>query len=253
MPWFKAYPYFAESLVLLAAALLFVRLRPRGTRLLGLCGGIVAAPFALLAAVHFPGFWEPVLIFGGRIGIEDFLWCGAAGTTVWCFALLAITHLPEWHCDWRAMVGRAAIVGGLGAVLHWPELALVPSPAGRMPATLVSMTGVAAVLVWFGTRIALRQIALPACAYAIYHWIDVWCFFRFWPESRAYWNPDAQLPFAIAGVPAYEVFWAVLFGATWPIIMTFVTSLRVSDCNLDEAGPDEAGGGQPQSRAQEEP
>jgi hypothetical protein len=253
MSWIKAHPYFVESLALLAAALIFVCFLPRGTRLLAACGGIVATPFAFLAVVHSPGFWRPALVFDGNIGREDFLWCAAAGMTVWSFALWPARKRSGWRCDWRAMTVRAAIVGGLGAALHWPVLAVMPGPAGRMPATLASMAGAAAILVGFGARIPARRAALPALAYALYHWLDVTCFFFFWPETRAYWNPAAQLPFAIAGAPAYEVIWALVFGATWPVIMTFVTACHAAGGNLDRSDPGDTDGATPRFDPPEKP
>lgn len=96
-----------------------------------------------------------------------------------------------------------------------------------MPATLFAMLGCGALVVFWLQPSARRFVGVSALAYSLFHWLDVAAFFYFWPETRAYWNPAAQIPLSVFGVPAHEVLWALCFGLSWPAMMAFVADVRV--------------------------
>lgn len=228
MPWLNHHPYLVESVVLLLLALGLLFTLPRPLWSLGLLGGILSTPFALLSSLHVPDFWQPEFIGCKLINPEDVIWCAAAGLNIWIIALWPRRHNLEWRWRWPQSLLRYLLVGIAGLLLHWPVLQLLRGPAGAMPATLFA-------LLITGAAVALRLgpsersfIGWPSLIYAAYHWLDVRAFFYFWPHTRDYWNPVAQLPFTVFGTPAYEILWALCFGLAWPALMVFVCHVRLT-------------------------
>lgn len=231
MSWCSRHPYLVESAVLLALAVGLPRLLPRSLRLLGAAGGLLAAPFAALSVVHVPGFWNPDALWRGPLRLEDMLWCAAAGIIAWVFALYPPRHRLRWTANPRRVLFFGAGCAVIAISAHGAVLALWPSPHSVMPATLMAMA-VAAIVAAIVHRPSRSFAGCSAVAYAACHWLDVKAFFWCWPHTSDYWTPAAQLPFALADVPLYEVLWALVFGFAWPVMLACVFQVVIDDKGL---------------------
>ena len=47
--------------------------------------------------------------------------------------------------------------------------------------------------------------------------------FIFWPDLISLWKKENLSGIFLSGVPVEELFWAFLFGGTWPLIYLYVT------------------------------
>jgi len=117
---------------------------------------------------------------------------------------------------------------GAPAVLVMVGAAVVAEGRYVMPVNLGLMLVLAAVL--GRLRPEGRVLALSgALGFAGFHLLEDVVFLASWPEAIGYWVPEAELPFRILGVPAYEVLWAAGYGAVWPLLVFFACDVRFTE------------------------
>lgn len=215
--YLMAHPYLAESLVLILMAAVMLCCLPRLRGLL-LAAGLMALPFVFLSYYDVPHFWNPACVARYIACPEDVLWGFAAAVTACFWAMAPFAGRLNVRMQRRQMWTRyAGFVAGSG-VLFAGALWVFPQPKDIMYAEVLVM-GTAGILCAVMRRDLLWLGVVGSVAYTLYHGMDVFAFTHIWPETVAYWEPSAQLPFSIGRIPAFELVWAMVFGFTWPLLM----------------------------------
>ena len=185
-------------------------------------------PGAIIAAAHVPAYWNPATVARiGGVSPEDLVWIMAAGGISWYLAAFTwrahLTAAPK-----PRVVARRMLAIGAPAVLVMVGAAVVAEGRYVMPVNLGLMLVLAAVL--GRLRPDGRVLAVSgALGFAGFHLLEDVVFLASWPEAIGYWVPEAELPFRILGVPAYEVLWAAGYGAVWPLLVFFACDVRFTE------------------------
>ena len=184
----------------------------------------MAVPSVFLSYYHIPHFWNPVSVAYYITCPEDVLWVFAASVTACFWAIAPFARRLKVRVRQQQLWTRyAGFVAGSGVFIVG-ALWVFPQPRDIMYATVLAMGAVGIVfavlrrdLLWLGV--------MGSVFYTLYHGVDVFAFTHIWPETVAYWNPSAQLPFSFGRIPAFELVWAMVFGFTWPLLMGYCCNL----------------------------
>jgi hypothetical protein len=230
----SAYPYLTESCAIALLGLGATCLMPEHRKLL-LLAGLLNMPNAIVSSFHVPAFWQPKVLGFRVASLEDVIWLFGAGLMVCFAALLPVRGRVFCPALDRRAVARlfACLAGGHGLFLLL--LPLFPDSVQVMFSSVIAMFAVGAILV-VRERRWIPMALCGSAGYTVFHVLDVKAFYAIWPETRAYWTPAAQLPFAVLGVPAWEVIWAAAFGFVWPLVLAFGLDLRVSAARRGSGG-----------------
>ena len=220
------FPYLTQSsaMFLLAVSLgLWFR---RQAALFTLCAALALANMPLIS-LHEPAFWRPKLIFNWRgFSPEGALWLVATAVTTWIMAAWWWADRLTWDLRWKPLARRLFVVLAITAATGAACLRIWPAPADIMLANLVAV-GTSGVVLSLLAPQGLRFAVFGASGYLVYHTLDTAMFTGLWPSTRAYWNPAAQLSWQLGSVPGYEVVFAMVFGAVWPLTIAYLADLKI--------------------------
>ena len=212
--------YMAGTVAMLLAVAVTALLWPAG-RFGTIWSGLLATPSALWALVMVPAYWKPSTVIRLPVSIEDVLWTFSAGALAWAAATLGTREdlrprreLSHALIRWALLWGTAGIV----AVVLWR----VGVPV--MTSTLAAAAAVT--LLVAPQRRDLWPIALRgAIFFPILYGMGACAFVQLAPAFRLYWNHEALSGVALFGLPAEEIAWAVVWGATCPFLVAFASTL----------------------------
>ncbi len=208
------YPYLAGALVLGSLAVLSAVLQRRRARELGMIA-VLGLPFAVFSFEFIPQYWRPNLVLWlGCCSLEDLLFAAATGVIAWSFAAERL-HVwlprPGWL---RRFLLIYALGVGTGYLLKYT----LPHP-NVMNSTMVGIALSAGVRLWQRRDLwplMLRGGLLFSLFYAMFLKLTLLA----WPSFISQWS--LTVPFGYwLGMPAYELFWAVAFGAVWPLFIAY--------------------------------
>lgn len=229
------YPYLVESLAILLVAGIGLLILHRQWKLV-LLSGLFCIPNAVLSAIHVPWFWNPRVIANCFVIPEDLVWLFAAGMLAWLAASFSFAARLTWRSRPWAMIARYVGCLALESLFLGSALFVCPERVMVMYPTLAAMLLMAAVLAC-QRRDALPLALAGAFGYTLLHVLDLSAFLCIWPETAAYWNPAAQLPFSVFGIPTFEVIFAMAFGFLWPLVVAFVCDVRITETSHDSGRP----------------
>ncbi len=218
----REYPYFFANVPFLLLPPILSLTRRHTLSRGALFSGILCMPCGALSLAHV-GYWRPLRLAGGNLGLEDLVFAFAAGVLVWLAAAWPFRHtLPRLFV--LPARGRPILLSGAaGGVLLVGLCRFGMDPMG---ATL-AVGG----LVFIGLLVCrprLWPLALSGvlCFVPLYLAI-VRIQLALWPAYIGQWNPNS--PWAavtVLGVPVGEVAWAVVFAAFWPPLIAALLGLE---------------------------
>ena len=210
------HPYFCGSLIALLVAMLCILLRPKQLRGL-LYSGLLSVPNAAFVIVY-KEIWRPNTIFDWLINPEDIIWTFSMGLLAW-FIYSGLDkkclQLNPFRIDKKKL-------------FVFLRLSLLPLASGVLFYIFFKNISIATLLPIFimigllYRRSRAQHIFLSGFFFAAYHIIGTAVFLQIWPEAHSYWIKPNELGFRIALIPSYEILWAPLFGACWPLIVCFL-------------------------------
>jgi len=212
----SAYPYLLLSLTGLAVTLILMW-GCRGQRRLMLLAGLLWAPTGFLGVIFNPVYWNPTLLFQGKVGVEDLIFSFWSASLCW---LIAAGAAPLEGPKLRA---RAVLARSLLVLLVFMTAFVLSKFAvkGVMTAAMLAAFPVAGLMACFRPD-AMRLVMRGALGYpAIYLSsiaLTVWVF----PEFGGQWRVQGHWGVAASGIPLEEAVWALLYGALSPWITAYV-------------------------------
>ncbi|HEV7281834.1 MAG TPA: lycopene cyclase domain-containing protein [Pirellulaceae bacterium] len=186
------------------------------------------APFGFLGYVFVPGYWEPdhLIQFVRGVGVEDFLICFSEGGLAWILAGYGARSTDEFQEDASASepppqradavsryLFRMGTLCGAGGAL---------ATAGGF-AGLNTMTAIVAGFTAVGIGVAILRKDLVEEAlgagtlFAGIHLSVGALVLALAPEAAGFWSAEVLQGSRTFGLPDEEFFWAVTFGACWPM------------------------------------
>jgi len=228
----KAYPYLFANvlsiLILLTAGRIF--LSRQQWRVMILSGLLNAPCFPFLIFLERE-YWSPIRLGGWMLGIEDVFcsfWVAVLG---WFVVALLLHNQIVLNKQLRISWYRYRVVGGISAILFLLWYALKFSGMG----SLILACGIVAALLLIRNKQAWPLFITGIFLYPVLYVVLLKFFFWIWPDFVKQWNP---LSFwgttTFLGVPRGEIVWAFVFGAYWPLLMTYVFDVRFSLFRLTE-------------------
>jgi len=220
MQIFVEYPYLLGSLILLLIAILLFVFLPRHRELLAYAF-LFSIPSGLLSYLFVPAYWNPRFTFHYLSSPEDLMFSASTGTIACAIAFVSFGAQRTMRLDVRKALRRIAAT--LIAMLLTLEILLhsIFDATDVMRVVLATMALVG-VYVLSRHRELLRLSVISATGFLLFY--GVWLGslkLTIWPHLLEAWNPAAQLPFLILGLPAFELAWAFLFGAVWPVFFVW--------------------------------
>lgn len=218
------YPYFwgvlAETLVATLALIL-----ARSQRRMMLVSGLAATPLSLAALLHWHVYWNPAHLFGGRIGVEDALFCFSLGVMVWLAAAWPVRSRITVNFNFRLFPIRFAGLCLLGGFL-FGILLIVGFKI--MAANILALFTLAAILLILQRGfwpLPLGGAAIYSCYYA-----GIICAVSPWlPNFFSMWNGSDLWGWNFLGMPLEEMLWIAGFAACWPLIIARACDIRIQD------------------------
>lgn len=219
----NAYPYMGMCLIMLLMAAACVLTARRNARLL-LLSGLLCAPYGLFSFEYIPLYWDPVVTYHFITSPEDILFSFAAGVIATRLLIFyqdgAYEVTSQTRLIWRRYLLYSAIGVGIGYAIRF-----------GMPGTPVMVSTLAGVVVT-GSMLSYKRsrfLAGSLCAglsFALVYALLVKLSFVIWPHFRIAWEKAEFHSGWLAGVPLFEIYWALGFGMVWP--------LMAIHCLLDE-------------------
>jgi hypothetical protein len=232
------HPYLVANIPVLLAILVAARRLPEsGVARLLVPAGLLCLPSALIAFTFDGDYWSPPRLGDLAIGLEDLIFCFDCGALAWLAAAFPFRQRIVSAVCWRTAGIRFTALGLVGgSVIVGCHLAGCHSMVGFSLACLTTV-----VVVLF-LRAELWPLAITgAVLYTAIHVLSVRVQFSIWPQYSGYWNQGGILGATIAGVPLIEPVWAVIFGASWPMIVGYVFNVGL-DRDPDPAATGHPGG-----------
>ena len=223
----REFPYLTQSSVMFLLAVSLGLWFRRQAALFTLCAALALTNMPLIS-LHEPAFWRPKLILNWRgFSPEGALWLVATAVTTWVMAAWWWADRLTWDLRWKPLARRLVVVLVIAAATGTACLRIWPEPADIMLATLVAVGASGATLSLLAPQ-GLRFAVFGALGYFVYHTLDTAVFTGLCPATRSYWNPAAQLSWQLGSVPGYEVVFAIVFGAVWPVTIAYLADLQIA-------------------------
>lgn len=217
--------YFFANLPLFTAVSVVVILGSRSQLCrLALYGGLACLPCSLLALTD-RGYWRPVRLGGGPIGVEDLVFTFTVGATVWLCAAWPYRRnlrMPS-HVQASRVVGR---------LLLWtlPMEALLAALwlAGLDHVSAMLLASIPLLTVLLFRRRQLWILALTGLAF----FVPVYCAcvrlqFTIFPDYPLQWNKEGLWAVKFLGLPAGELAWAAAFAIVSPMLIASVFDVEI--------------------------
>jgi len=226
-----AHPYLFANLPIVAMTLLLPRLvANRDYGRAAMFSGLACLPCAL-AELTSLDYWRPVLLGGAHWGLESVIFTYASGASVWLVAALwsrqsCAIGVASFREGFRRLTPWA--LAGTGAYwgLWW---------AGMNCVTATLLTSAGLLLFQLRQRADLWRLALAGCVlFMPVYVLGIRIQFAVWPHYLDYWLPGGLWGTLVLGVPRGEVAWAILYGATYPVVMASALDMRFSSRRLEE-------------------
>ncbi len=220
----REYPYFFANLPFLAVLPALLLTRRRTLSRISLASGIACMPCGLLALIQEP-YFRPVLIAGGRFGVEDLMFCFEAGAFLWLAAAWRLRPVAPSSLPLRAAL-RRILAWGLATGLSISALRF--SGVDFLSAVLIC--GGLLFVGLLALRLRLWPLALAGVAcFAPLYVAVVRLQLILWPAYIQQWNPRSPWAAAfILGIPAGELAWALVFALLWPVVIASAFDLEPS-------------------------
>lgn len=236
LDFFRSYPYFLWSLVLMAACLAALPFCQANLRRTMVMSGLLMLPFAFTSLLIEPGYWLPHRLCCFLTGPEDFIIAFATGGLSWIMASWPLrrrlrVEVLGWRILGRYVVGTLAglSVGGVFRLFG----------VGPLAAMVLAFSIFGVAIFWLGGR--LWQVALSGfVGFTALYFAVVKVVFLLCPEFIHQWNEPNLWGPRIWGVPIDEITGAAGFAAAWPLFMAYLFCVRI--------GRDGEGDPTPQSR-----
>lgn len=220
-----AYPYLSAALfwTVLSRACIARHRDLRGPLLLS---GAAAVPFGLLSFLFIPDYWNPrVIAWFGAGSPEDLLFSFASG--VISLSLVCQLQRPAPIVDYGRFLPRylacTAFGASLGIALRHGMLDL---PV--MQSFIVTSLVLGCLLGW-AWRFWLRAVIAGAGLFLFAYGSSFLAVVGWWPGFERAWHSTGIHAVWIAGIPAYELAWALCYGVTWPLLMLSCLGARPAD------------------------
>ena len=222
LEFLRSYPYLLMSLSLFSLCVVFMAVF-REYRKPMIISGFLSVPCALYAVAFVPEYWHPNQVFRLFVGPEDILFSFATGALVWL--MVAYSARGSWlQIDIRP--GRLARRYGAIATIFL-ALMLAAWFAGLRPMDAYFVSAAALFALLLIVRPHLWPVAARGSAlFAGFYLAFIWLIITFIPEFLQQWNQVQLYGIEVGGVPLEEVLWATMFGAVWPLGMTYFFEAR---------------------------
>ncbi len=210
------YSYALGVLLLAGVFGVFYALVPRA-RATMLLGTAAALPFAFLAPLFVPGYWDPPYILFGPVGLEDMAFAMTTGGLAWPLAAWAGPRRRDFDTRPARVAARllVPVATGLMAIAGAVSLGLDPMAAAlgcMVPWTLYLL----AADPWLG-----RYIVSGAAAFGIGYLLYVRFMLWLWPDAIGVWTTGGIWAMTVMGVPLGELIWGVAYGGIWPATLAY--------------------------------
>ncbi len=215
LSWFASYPYLVTTLVLLAC-FTFLFALPKAPRQTMLVSGLLSTFSAVYALAFVPHYWNPNRVLAIAVGVEDVLFSFANGGITWYLATAGTT--PDLRLDARRVTLRflrcAAIVAVVTSCAWLAGLSIM---------TCVILSAGAIFFLLVRRHRDLLSGAMRSAGGFTLLWTSVaWGALAFQPAFASQWNPEGIIGLRLFHLPIEEIYWAGVYGLTWPLAMAHV-------------------------------
>ena len=218
---FYTYPYFFASLLGLAFVLVGYA-TAKGQRQAMLLAGLGLVPLAPLAILHEDTYWSPVRLNGGQLGVEDVLFLFQTGAMSWLLAAAITRRKIHFNVAVITMIRRHSLLAGLGVTL---VLILFFWGLDIMTSSLLAIVGVALTVLTRQPHL-WRLVPAGMLGYSLFYFFSIKICFWIWPDFVTYWNSGNDGLHFFYGVPAGELAFAIVVGATYPVCLGYGLDAR---------------------------
>jgi len=224
--------YLVWSLVLLGSCFGGFYFFPRERKKIFI-SAILSLPAACTAVLFVPAYWKPLRITSLSVGIEDLTFSFATGGIVWIIVSFTEGKNLAYNIAFPTVIKRYLILVVLGMSLM---LVLYRSTNwGVMSEALIGITITGLILLAKYRFKYWRMAAAGSILFTLYYLLIAALILNFFPHMHSYWNKEILLGISVFNVPLEEIAWAFAFGAVWPLAMTYVFDLELSDKNRKKA------------------
>jgi hypothetical protein len=214
------YPYFfaniLSSLILLTAGRIFLS---RQQWQLMILSGLLSVPCFPFLIFFEKEYWNPVRLGGWMLGIEDLFCSFWVAALAWFTVAMPLRNHIILNDQLRISWYRYRIICGISVILF---LLLYLLEFGGMGSLLLTC-GIVAILLLIRNRKLWPLFITGIFLYPVLYLVLLKYFYWIWPHFVKQWNP---LSFwggtSFLEIPRGEITWAVIFGAYWPLLMTYV-------------------------------
>jgi len=195
---------------------------PRQRRMMFI-SGLVATPLCFAGILHEKIYWNPVRLFGGRLGIEDVLFCFSLGSLVWLAAVWPFRSRITNQLKPFLFLVRLILLCIMGGCLFG---IFVNVGTKVMAANIYAQAALAVILV------LLRPGQFPLAAagtliYSGYYFIVLLVTSLWLPGFFSTWNGSELWSLSLLGIPLEEILWVTTFSACWPLLISYVCDVRI--------------------------
>lgn len=230
MSFIGSYPHLVSALILLSLAGLAVLFLPAHRKMFTVSGGL-AMPMAVYAYQHTPWYWNPKRTCSFVPAPEDLLFMTSWGVLVWFLATSPLRGRVRNELRWQRILLPYLILFILCLPVTEFFNGQVFGHLNVMYAHLLLLTLLGGACLWLRPAVWVLAVSgggLSGLCYLPFLFVYMFCF----PNYLESWNPKAQLQWDVFGLPAFELLWAVVFGASWSLFIAWVCNVRV-----DPVGP----------------
>jgi hypothetical protein len=226
----KTHAYLFANLPLLALISgIAIRARRENLGAAALFSGVACLPASVLALMHEGGYWRPIRLGGGPLGIEDLVFAFTVGAAAWLCAagpyrkLAAPGHIVTGQAVTRLLLwGAASSAAAFG---------LWRAGVDCMSATLAPAFLLLAALLARRAQLWPLAITGPAVFVPLYV-VVVRVQLAVWPDYLLQWSRGGPWSGMVFGMPAGEIAWAAAFAAVWPVAIASAAGMELNPAKL---------------------
>lgn len=218
------YPYLWTSLGLLGLALCCLYWLPRQRKVMLFAGG-AGLLFGFFSFEFIPHYWDPQVVWHFITSPEDLVFSFATGVLAWALATWQFNGQLSVEFDLKQAALRAVLYALPGVVIAY-SFGLTIMNHMPMETTFIG-AGVVGPVFFYLQRKLWRVAAIGGLAFTLLYFAVLKTSFAVFPHFYSAWTPSAQLPFEFAGIPAYEILWALAYGAVFPLYLLLVMQIKV--------------------------
>lgn len=202
---------------------------PARQRGVALASGLAAAPTGLLDALFMQDYWQPPHFVAPWASVEGVLFSFGNGILLWLVASRPLrAALPRA----KPLAAFAAPLLGLGAFTLAVSLTLwsgglALTGLALMPAMLLALALTGALILARTPRLAPLALA-GAAGFTLVYAGELAVLGALDPSYPGLWNAATRTGGTFLGFPAWELGWAAVYGAVWPLCIGWALTRRAA-------------------------